>query len=78
MMVVNSKPGPGSLKYAFAAVIEEGTAMIEQGTPVDLVIESHPNIAALFDEEQYQRSGIVSKWAAGMVHSMMLQGKLVF
>jgi hypothetical protein len=78
MMVVNSKPGPGSLKYAFSAIIEEGTAMIERGTPVDLVIESHPNIAALFDEEQYQRSGIVSKWAAGMVHSMMLQGKLVY
>jgi len=40
---------------------------------VDFVIETHPNIAALFDEEEFKRSGILSQWAVGMVHSAQLK-----
>ena len=77
MMTANSRPGSGSLRYAFSGILEKATTMIELGTPVELVIETHPNIAALFDEDQYRNSGIVSKWAASMVHGFMLKGKLV-
>jgi hypothetical protein len=77
MMTANSRSGSGSLRYAFSGILEKATAMIELGTPVELVIETHPNIAALYDEDQYRNSGVVSKWAASMVHGFMLRGKLV-
>ncbi|KAF9697840.1 hypothetical protein EKO04_004296 [Ascochyta lentis] len=74
MMTVSTRPDPGSVKLAFPPILQEATALLESGTPVDSVIEVHPNIAALFDESEFNKSGILSKWAAGMVHSVMLKG----
>ncbi|UPX20557.1 uncharacterized protein EKO05_0010785 [Ascochyta rabiei] len=74
MMTVSTRPDPGSVKYAFPAILQEATVLLESGTPVDTVIEKHPNIAALFDESEFNRSGILSRWTAGMVHSVMLKG----
>jgi hypothetical protein len=68
-------PDPGSLRNAFAGILHEARSMIESGTPVEVVIETSPNIAALFDAEEYARSGLITKWAAGMVHSARLKGK---
>ncbi|KAJ4344128.1 hypothetical protein N0V95_006332 [Ascochyta clinopodiicola] len=55
MMTVSIRPDPGSVKYAFPAVLHEATALLESGTPVDSVIERHPNIAALFDESEFNK-----------------------
>jgi hypothetical protein len=74
MMPVNTLPDPGTVKYAFYALYRDTTAMIDGGAPVESIIEAHPNIAALFDEEEYNKSGVLSKWAAGMVHSAQLKG----
>jgi hypothetical protein len=74
MMTVNTKPDPGSVKFAFATILQEATAMLDSGTPLELIIEIHPNVAALFDEEEFNNAGILSRWAAGMVHSVMLKG----
>lgn len=74
MMTVSTIPDPGSVKLAFPAVFQDATALLESGTPVALVMEAHPNIAALFDEGAFNTSGILSRWAAGMVHSLMLKG----
>jgi hypothetical protein len=74
MMTVSTRPDPGSIKEAFYGLFRETTSMLESGTPVDAVIERHPNIAALLDEAEYNRSGILSKWSAGMVHSAQLRG----
>lgn len=74
MMTVNTRPDPGSIKLAFPNILQEATAMLDSGTPLEFVIETHPNIAALFDEEEFKTAGILSRWAAGMVHSVMLRG----
>lgn len=74
MMTVNTKPDPGSAKFAFPGILQEATAMLDSGTPLENVIESHPSISALFDEAKFNESGILSRWAVGMVHSMMLKG----
>ncbi|KAJ4983975.1 bZIP transcription factor [Stagonosporopsis vannaccii] len=74
MMTVNTRPDPGSIKYAFPGILQEATAMLGSGTPLEYVLEQHPNITALFDEAEFHKSGILSKWAVGMVHSMMLKG----
>jgi hypothetical protein len=75
MMPVNTRPDPGSVKHAFRALFRDTTALIEGGVRVEAIIEAHPNIAALFDEDEYNKSGVLSKWAAGMVHSMQLKGR---
>ena len=45
------------------------------GVSIEQIIETHPNVAALFDEEVFRNSGILSKWAVGMVHGMFLKGR---
>ncbi|XP_014554700.1 hypothetical protein COCVIDRAFT_104348 [Bipolaris victoriae FI3] len=74
MLPINTVPDPGSLKRTVPSVLHEATNLIDNGHPVEEVIEKHPNIAALFDEEVYKKSGILSKWAVGMVHGMFLKG----
>jgi len=77
MMTVSTRPDPGSLKQAFQSLHRDTTAMIESGTPLEMIIETHPNIAALFDENEYNNSGIISRWAAAMVHSAQCKGMFV-
>lgn len=74
MMPVSSRSDPGSLKNAFHILFRDTAALLQSGTPVEVVIETHPNIAALFNETEYNRSGVISKWAVGMVHSALLRG----
>lgn len=74
MMTVNTRPDLGTIRDAFQGILLDATNSLENGTPIDVIVERHPNIAALFHEEEFQRSGILSKWAAGMVHSMLLKG----
>ncbi|KAH7069644.1 hypothetical protein BKA63DRAFT_579756 [Paraphoma chrysanthemicola] len=74
MMTINTRPDPGGLRHAFWSVVQDATALLRSGTPVNFVIEKHPNIAALFDEDEFGRSGILSRWAASMVHSIRLKG----
>lgn len=75
MMTLNTKRDPGSLHYAFTGILQDAAGMMDSGAPVEAVIETHPNIAALFNEEDFKRSGLLSQWAASMVHSMELKGK---
>ncbi|KAL6710145.1 hypothetical protein ACN47E_009936 [Coniothyrium glycines] len=74
MMTINTRLDPGSLGQAFSPILQEAAGLIQAGTPIELVIETHPNIAALFDPPEYERSGILSRWAAGMVHGVQRRG----
>jgi hypothetical protein len=47
---------------------------MSMGVLVEQIIEIHPNIAALWDEEVYSHSGILSKWAVGMTHGVYMEG----
>lgn len=77
MMTVNTRPDPGSLRSAFLDVQNEAKELLNSGAPTDLVLEKHPNLGALWDETEFNRSGILSRWAAGMVHSVRLKGELI-
>jgi hypothetical protein len=74
MLPINTVPDPGSLRRAFPGVLQQATELMGMGVAVDHIIEAHPNIAALWDEDVYKNSGILSKWAVGMVHSTYLMG----
>lgn len=75
MMTINTKSDPGFIKEAFQCILREATSMLEHVPSVEFVIEKHPNIAALFDEDEWHRSGSLSKWAASITHSILLKGK---
>jgi hypothetical protein len=75
MMTVNTRPDPGSIQDPFHDILQETGAMLANGMSIGQVIEVHPNIAALWDEDEFNRSGPLSKWAVGMVHSAKLKGE---
>jgi hypothetical protein len=74
MLPINTVPGPGSLGFAFSSILQEARSLKNMGVSIEQIIETHPNFAALFDEDVFRNSGILSKWAAGMVHGMFLKG----
>jgi hypothetical protein len=74
MLPTSTVPDPGSLNCAFSSILQEAANLKNTGVPIEHIIETHPNIAALFDEDVFRSSGILSKWAVGMVHGMLLKG----
>jgi hypothetical protein len=75
MLPINTVPGPSSLVCAFPSILQEAASLTNRGVSVEQIIETHPNVAALFDEDVFRNSGILSKWAVGMVHGMFLKGR---
>jgi hypothetical protein len=74
MLPLNTVPGTGSLGFAFSSILQEAGSLKNIGVSIEQIIETHPNFAALFNEDVFRNSGILSKWAAGMVHGMFLKG----
>jgi hypothetical protein len=74
MLPINTVPDPGSLKRAFPGILEQATTLMSMGVLTEQIIETHPNIAALWDEDVYNNSGVLSKWAVGMVHGVYMKG----
>ncbi|CAN9100212.1 unnamed protein product [Alternaria alternata] len=74
MLPINTIPDPGSLKRAVPSILQQATSLISMGVSIEQIIEIHPNIAALWDKEVYNHSGILSKWAVGMTHSVYMKG----
>lgn len=71
---LNTLPDPGGLREAFTSVYNEATRLLQEGAALDEVVGTHPEIAALFDQDVFDKSTILSKWAAQMVHSVKLKG----
>ncbi|UPL02491.1 hypothetical protein LCI18_013425 [Fusarium solani-melongenae] len=72
--ILNTLPDPGGLREAFTRVYNEATRLLQEGTALEKVVGTHPEIAALFDQDVFDKSTILSKWAAQMVHSVKLKG----
>ncbi|SCV50269.1 uncharacterized protein FFB14_11358 [Fusarium fujikuroi] len=71
---LNTELDPGDMSNAFGDIYQKATNLLKKGEPVDRVIGHHPNIAALYDQDQFDRSCLLSQWAARMVHSVKCQG----
>jgi hypothetical protein len=71
---LNTELDPGDMSNAFSDIYQKATSLLKKGEPVNRVIGDHPNIAALYDQEQFDRSSLLSQWAARMVHSVKCQG----
>ncbi|KAF4956540.1 hypothetical protein FSARC_11542 [Fusarium sarcochroum] len=72
--MLNTKPDPGGLEDAFGDIFKKATQLLQRGEPLSSVIGPHPNIAALYDQAEFDKSCLLSQWAARMVHSVKLQG----
>ncbi|KAF4493718.1 aflatoxin efflux pump AFLT [Fusarium agapanthi] len=71
---LNTELDPGDMSNAFGDIYQNATSLLTKGEPVNRVIGHHPNIAALYDQDQFDRSCLLSQWAARMVHSVKCQG----
>jgi hypothetical protein len=74
LMSVNTRSDPGSVQSAFTSIYDKATASIRRGTSEEEIFGSHPNIAALYNKEEFEGSSMLSRWAASMVHSLKLEG----
>lgn len=72
---LNTEPDPGGLDDAFGDIFKKATGLLQKGEPVHRIVGNHPNIAALYDQEQFDKSCLLSQWAARMVHSVKRQGE---
>ncbi|KAF4959432.1 hypothetical protein FGADI_1653 [Fusarium gaditjirri] len=71
---LNTELDPGDMSNAFGDIYQNATSLLKKGEPVNRVFGDHPNIAALYDQAQFDRSCLLSQWAARMVHSVKCQG----
>lgn len=71
---LNTELDPGDMSNAFGDIYQKTTSLLSKGEPFNRVIGDHPNIAALYDQDQFDRSCLLSQWAARMVHSVKCQG----
>ncbi|KAM0468116.1 hypothetical protein ACHAP7_011185 [Fusarium lateritium] len=71
---LNTEPDPGGLDDAFGDIFKKATGLLKKGEPVHRIVGDHPNIAALYDQEEFDKSCVLSQWAARMVHSVKRQG----
>ncbi|KAG8672979.1 hypothetical protein FPOAC2_06401 [Fusarium poae] len=71
---LNTIPDPGHLDDAFGDIYKRGTSLLQSGEPVHRIAGHHPNVAALYDQQEFDRSCLLSQWAARMVHSVKHQG----
>lgn len=74
MLPINTVPNLGSLRCAFPNILQEAASLKNRGVSIEQIIETQPNVAALLDEDVFRKSGILSKWAAGIVHGVLLEG----
>jgi hypothetical protein len=73
---LNTEPDPGGLNDAFGDIYMKATNLLKKGEPAYRIMGNHPNIAALYDQAEFDKSCLLSQWAARMVHSVRRQGKL--
>jgi hypothetical protein len=61
MLPINTVSGPGSLGFAFSSILQEAGSLKNIGVSIEQIIETYPNFAALFNEDVFRNSGILSK-----------------
>ncbi|KAF5974486.1 major facilitator superfamily transporter [Fusarium coicis] len=71
---LNTELDPGEMSNAFGDIYQKATSLLKKGEPTHRVFGEYPNIAALYDQDQFDRSCLLSQWAARMVHSVKCQG----
>ncbi|QPG93471.1 hypothetical protein C2857_000068 [Epichloe festucae Fl1] len=71
---LNTEPDPGGLDDAFGDVYKRATNLLKEGEPMDHIVGNHPNNAALYDQAEFDKSCLLSQWAARMVYSVKGRG----
>src|SRR3569833_2780630 len=78
MMTDNSSSDIGKMRQAITGIYDNATEMMTAGALLEDVAGAYPNIAAIFDEQQFATSPIITQWAARMVRSIRLKCTLHF
>lgn len=72
---LNTLPGVHSVKEAVSATMRRARSLIQAGRPPERVIGHRCNVAAIFDQAQYNQSTLLCQWAAGLVFSVQLRNR---
>ncbi|ETS76534.1 hypothetical protein PFICI_11921 [Pestalotiopsis fici W106-1] len=70
ILPLTTLPGPSSVKTSISSTLLQAQLLIKAGEPIDSVAGKSCNIAAIFNQEQYSHSRLLSKWAARLVFSI--------
>ncbi|ORY56146.1 uncharacterized protein BCR38DRAFT_461796 [Pseudomassariella vexata] len=69
MMTANDCRGAASVTTSFSETLQQGRAMISAGAIPEEITGTFPTVAALFDQDEFERCSMISKWAARFVYS---------
>ncbi|KAF9878808.1 hypothetical protein CkaCkLH20_03708 [Colletotrichum karsti] len=70
MMPMNTLAGASSVKDSISVIYHETKAMIASGIPADAVTGTDCNVAAIFDRNEYEKTSMLSQWAARIIYSV--------
>lgn len=70
ILPLTTLPGAASVKDSISSTIQQARLLIQAGESMDQVAGTSCNIAAIFDQEQYNQATLLSKWAARLVFSV--------
>lgn len=62
--------GKPSVKECIAGVLRQARLLLQSGQSTEQIIGRKCNIASIFDQNQFSRSTMLTKWAARFVYSM--------
>ncbi|KAK6079868.1 hypothetical protein SCUP515_03709 [Seiridium cupressi] len=70
ILPLTTRPGAPSVTESVAFTLRQARSLIQSGQSAEEVAGRNCNIAALFDENQYNRTNLLSKWSAQLVFSI--------
>ncbi|KAK9795803.1 hypothetical protein SCARD494_04774 [Seiridium cardinale] len=70
ILPLTTRPGASSVTDSVAFTLRQARSLIQSGQSAEEVAGRNCNIAALFDENQYNRTSLLSKWSARLVFSI--------
>lgn len=73
VLTANNLAGRHCVNASIRELHKQAEQLLADGTSIEEITGTHPNIAALFDPEEYARTSLLSRWAARFVWSLQLK-----
>lgn len=75
ILPMNTLSGQPAVTNSLSATLREARNLIRSGYPTSGIIGKQCNIAAVYDQKQYDSTTLLSKWAAGIIFSIQYKNK---
>jgi hypothetical protein len=75
ILPLTTLPGASSVKDSISSTIQQARSLIQAGEPISRVAGKSCNIAAIYDQEQYNQATLLSRWAARLIFSIQRKNR---